>query len=67
MTTVNPCPFCGNEEVEIDEVDRLCFAVCCPECECIGPICKTGIHEEADQRLREAIEAWNAAGQRCAA
>ena len=32
------CPFCGFDDVQLDEVDMGCFAVCCPECECIGPV-----------------------------
>lgn len=37
--TVNDCPFCGHADVEIDEVSTYEFAVECPECRCIGPIC----------------------------
>jgi Lar family restriction alleviation protein len=50
-TEIQPCPFCGHEDVEIDEVDHNCFAVCCPECETIGPIKRTTVEE--------AITAWN--------
>lgn len=45
------CPFCGYDDVELDEIDRECFAVCCPECECIGPVSRLNIEE--------AIELWN--------
>lgn len=32
-----PCPFCGFDDVEIDEIDRGVFAVTCPECNATGP------------------------------
>lgn len=51
MTTVMPCPFCGHDDVEIDEVDRGCFAVCCPECEAMGPVSRICVEN--------AIEGWN--------
>lgn len=50
MTTINPCPFCGYDGVEIDEVAITEYAVDCPECRCIGPICGT---------VMEAISYWN--------
>ena len=50
MTTINPCPFCGHDDVEIDEVDLHRFAVTCPECECIGPVFGA---------VMDAINAWN--------
>lgn len=49
---INSCPFCDYEDVEIDEVDMGCYAVCCPECECIGPVSR--------QSVEEAISKWNA-------
>lgn len=50
MITIKPCPFCGNGDVEIDEVGTGEFALLCPECRCIGPICDT---------VMEAIKYWN--------
>lgn len=50
MTTISPCPFCGHEDVEIDEVGASEYAIDCPECRCIGPICGT---------VMEAINFWN--------
>ena len=50
MTTINKCPFCGFDDVEIDEIDIRIFAVVCPECECIGPIAP---------EVMTAIEQWN--------
>lgn len=54
MTFINPCPFCGHDDVEIDEVRVGEFSVDCPECECIGPI---------KPEVMEAIKAWNGATQ----
>lgn len=38
MITILPCPFCGHEDVEINEIGVGEFAVDCPECQAIGPI-----------------------------
>ncbi len=48
--TILPCPFCGHDDVEIEEVSISEFAVCCPECSCIGPVCDT---------VMEAISYWS--------
>lgn len=53
MTTVLPCPFCAHDDVEIDEIELRCYAVCCPECGCIGPVTRTNTDG--------AITAWNKA------
>lgn len=50
MTTIYCCPFCGHEDVEIDEIGMSEYAVDCPECRAIGPIRDT---------VMEAIGAWN--------
>ena len=52
MTTINPCPFCNYDDVEIDEVRPGEYAIDCPECECIGPI---------KPEIMEAIKCWNLA------
>jgi len=52
--TVNPCPFCGHDDVEIDEVSIAEYAVDCPECRAIGPITST---------VMESITRWNAASK----
>lgn len=44
------CPFCGFDDVEIDEVRIGEFAVDCPKCEAIGPIKPSEM---------EAISYWN--------
>lgn len=48
--TINCCPFCGHDDVEIEEVGIAEYAIDCPECRCIGPICGS---------ITEAIERWN--------
>jgi hypothetical protein len=50
MITIADCPFCGHADVEIDEVGITEYAVTCPECRCIGPIC---------DEIMGAIAAWN--------
>lgn len=56
---VKPCPFCGFKDVEIGEVDLGCYAVDCPECECIGPIVRTSDGDLIG--MESAIEEWNKA------
>ena len=51
--TIHACPFCGHDDVELDEVDVKCYAVCCPECEAIGPISR--------ENIEDAIGKWNTA------
>jgi Lar family restriction alleviation protein len=48
--TILPCPFCGHDDVEIDEMPTGSFAVFCPECESVGPNRET---------VMEAICFWN--------
>lgn len=59
MITVNNCPFCGDENVEIDEITvesgPALYAVDCQECEAVGPI---------RDDIMTAIEDWNRAPQR---
>jgi hypothetical protein len=50
--TIKDCPFCGHDDVEIDETGPSEFSVTCPECRCIGPI--TG-------DVISAITTWNKA------
>ena len=50
MIMIKPCPFCGHDDVEIDEVSTSEFAVTCPECRVIGPVCGT---------IMESISFWN--------
>lgn len=47
------CPFCGNSDVIVDEVKPNVIAICCEECQVIGP------HADLDQSLEVAIQRWN--------
>jgi len=53
--TVDKCPFCDYDDVEIGEVSPGEFAVDCPECRCIGPVCGD---------VMESIAKWNEAIRR---
>ena len=48
--TVKDCPFCGAENIEIDEVSIGEYAVTCQECRAVGPIMGD---------VMEAITTWN--------
>lgn len=48
-TVLKPCPFCGNEEVEMLECVGTSI-MCCPKCYTTGPEGNT---------VEEAIEKWN--------
>ena len=48
-----PCPFCGNDDVVVDEVKPNVIAITCEECQMIGP------HADLDQSLEVAIARWN--------
>ena len=49
--TIQPCPFCGYDDVEIDEINMAVYAVICPDCECIGPAIR--------ESLEHAVDEWN--------
>jgi len=51
--SIDPCPFCGHDDVEVDEIEMGIIAICCPECMCIGP------HQDGTQSVEMAIEKWN--------
>lgn len=50
MLTILNCPFCGYHDIEIDEIELGIHAVCCPECETIGP---------SAPHVMDAISQWN--------
>jgi hypothetical protein len=47
---IHACPFCDHDDVEVDEVSPGRYAICCPECGCVGPVCDD---------VSAAVEAWN--------
>lgn len=54
MKELKPCPFCGNERVELiynPLVNKFC--ICCPNCYASGPLLET-------EHL--ATESWNRTG-----
>jgi len=51
-----PCPFCGDTDPAIDEIEMDIWAVCCNECGAVGP------HQSDDGVTNigpKAIELWN--------
>lgn len=46
----NPCPFCGNEKLEVEE-SPVCFWVTCIDCLAEGP--------PSEDSARHAFELWN--------
>ncbi len=51
------CPFCGSDNVVVDEIDKDIIAICCEECQVIGP------HTDGTHSLALAIEKWNKAAR----
>ena len=51
--SIDPCPFCGHIDIEVDEIELGIIAICCPECLTIGP------HQDGAQSVELAIEKWN--------
>jgi Lar family restriction alleviation protein len=52
-TAILPCPFCGDSDPAIDEIDSGIWAVCCDDCKMIGP------HTDGEHSAEQAITAWN--------
>lgn len=57
MSEISNCPFCGHEDVELDEIEPGRYAVTCPECECIGPFSELGLEHAA--AVESAIYKFN--------
>lgn len=55
-TAILPCPFCGDADPAIDEVDTRVWALVCNECGCTGPVEN---YDNAQQSAERAIELWN--------
>lgn len=54
--TILDCPFCGSRDnVVVDEIERGIIAICCDECNTIGP------HTDGTHSVEDAIEKWNKA------
>jgi Lar family restriction alleviation protein len=56
---VKPCPFCGDTDPAIDEVELGVSCVVCNDCGCMGPIEN---YTNAQQSAERAIELWNKRG-----
>ena len=54
---VLPCPFCGDPDPAIDEVEMGIWTLVCNGCGCTGPI---EDYNGAQQSAPRAIELWNA-------
>jgi len=54
---IKPCPFCGDTDPAIDEVDSGVWAIVCNDCGCTGPIEN---YSNATQTPERATELWNA-------
>jgi Lar family restriction alleviation protein len=50
---IKPCPFCGDQDPAIDEIDNGIWALCCNNCMTIGP------HQDGEQSPAEASRKWN--------
>ncbi len=60
-TPVAPCPFCGDSDPAMAEVEIGVHALVCEGCGCTGPIER--FHEGTSQTPEKAIELWNQRGQ----
>jgi len=54
---IRPCPFCGNADPSIDEVDRDIWAIVCEACGCTGPIDQ--FYDCPGQTPEQARARWN--------
>jgi Lar family restriction alleviation protein len=53
---IQPCPFCGDPDPSIDEIDNDVWAVVCNDCGAIGP----HLTDDGSKVLGErAIALWN--------
>ena len=53
---IEACPFCGNTDPSIDEVELKVWALVCDGCGCTGPVEN---YDNAQQTSERAIELWN--------
>jgi Lar family restriction alleviation protein len=68
---LDPCPFCGSTDVELDENPTTTCGdadvyVLCQECQAQGPPCRVGCRDEEEDGPidleAEAAEFWNRRG-----
>jgi Lar family restriction alleviation protein len=59
VLTPLPCPFCGDPDPAVDEVELRVWALVCNGCGCTGPI---EDYDNAQQSAERAIELWNRRG-----
>jgi hypothetical protein len=52
--TLKPCPLCGDQHPELEEINPGQWAVACTFCSGIGPYPRL-----ADQSVDEAVRQWN--------
>ncbi len=55
-SVINPCPFCSDPDVALDEVEDEVWAIRCSSCGATGPCHEDD--ESGDVHTR-AIDAWN--------
>lgn len=55
-TTIKSCPFCGDGDPAIDQVELGVWAIVCNGCGCTGPIEN---YDSAQQSSERAVELWN--------
>jgi Lar family restriction alleviation protein len=53
---IQPCPFCGDADPAIDEIEMGVWAIVCNGCGCTGPV---ESYYEAKQSPEKATELWN--------
>jgi Lar family restriction alleviation protein len=55
-SAILPCPFCGDTDPSIDEIDSDVWAIVCQGCGAIGPC----LSDDGSTVLgKQAIERWN--------
>lgn len=63
MTKINPCPFCGSENINMDHThfsrQGTVFFMECYECESRGPCVHFDSYIDDHQKIEKCIELWN--------
>lgn len=62
-TKLNPCPFCGSEDLcALERADGCEAFVCCEGCCTNGPVASLGCRDPEEETVdldAEAVELWN--------